>query len=171
MMKFKSVLIPSLCFVIAVIVLYGRIFIPHDVSSLSDITPSLEMRSTDVITIHYHERPPYYETGPLGVYGLCSDPAKLAFKKDSLTKAVEIDSSLVFSSKDCDRVCFGCLKVIGVRKIVEPKNRKGSVKQIDEGEPESLRFECPDCSNIFCSDCDDFLHATLHNCPGCLCML
>jgi transcription initiation factor TFIIH subunit 2 len=98
-------------------------------------------------------------------------PAKLAFKKDSLTKAVEIDSSLVFSSKDCDRVCFGCLKVIGVREIVEPKNRKGSVKQIDEGEPESLRFECPDCSNIFCSDCDEFLHATLHNCPGCLCML
>jgi transcription initiation factor TFIIH subunit 2 len=98
-------------------------------------------------------------------------PTKMAFKKDAESKEVEIDSSLVFSSKDCDRVCFGCLKIIGVRKIIEPTKSKGSTRQIGEGEPESLRFACPDCNNIFCSDCDDFLHGTLHNCPGCLCRI
>jgi hypothetical protein len=80
-MKFKRVLIPFLCFVIAVIALYGRIFIPHGSSSLTLIEPSVPLTSTDVITMHYHERSPYYSSGPLGVYGICADPAKLAFKK------------------------------------------------------------------------------------------
>jgi transcription initiation factor TFIIH subunit 2 len=32
-----------------------------------------------------------------------------------------------------------------------------------------LRFACPDCHQVFCVDCDAFLHESLHNCPGCLC--
>lgn len=27
--------------------------------------------------------------------------------------------------------------------------------------------QCPECMNIFCIDCDLFIHDTLHNCPGC----
>jgi uncharacterized protein (TIGR02285 family) len=38
-----------------------------------------ESRSDSVITVLYHERPPYYITGPLGIYGLCVDPVKKAF--------------------------------------------------------------------------------------------
>ena len=26
---------------------------------------------------------------------------------------------------------------------------------------------CPDCKELFCYDCDLYIHETLHNCPGC----
>lgn len=98
-------------------------------------------------------------------------PAKLGYKMNSETKEVNINSSLFFSSKDCDRVCFSCLKKIGLHEIIDNKKRRGKAnnKQTDIGAAESLRFQCPDCLNIFCSDCDEYLHETLHNCPGCLC--
>jgi transcription initiation factor TFIIH subunit 2 len=28
-------------------------------------------------------------------------------------------------------------------------------------------FRCPKCKGNFCTDCDQFIHDTLHNCPGC----
>lgn len=31
----------------------------------------------------------------------------------------------------------------------------------------SLRLICPRCMNIFCLDCDTFIHDSLHHCPGC----
>jgi len=80
-MKLKKILIPFLCFIVAILVLYGRVFIPHDLPSLNLVKPSVPFSLTDVITIHYLDRPPYYSSGPLGVYGLCADPTKLAFKK------------------------------------------------------------------------------------------
>lgn len=81
MMKFKSVLIPILCLVVAVTVLFGKSLISRDQSPLSRPSAPNPQTGNDMITLHYHERPPYYVTGPLGVYGLCSDPAKLVFKK------------------------------------------------------------------------------------------
>lgn len=47
-------------------------------------------------------------------------------------------------------------------------NANNNNKRVSVQEP-SLRFQCPDCLNIFCADCDAYLHETLHNCPGCLC--
>ncbi|KAJ4456999.1 putative General transcription factor IIH subunit 2 [Paratrimastix pyriformis] len=32
-----------------------------------------------------------------------------------------------------------------------------------------LRLVCPKCTSVFCSDCDLFIHDSLHNCPGCEC--
>lgn len=95
-----------------------------------------------------------------------SDPSS---GTESKIVEVEIDSSLVFSSKDCDRVCFSCLKIIGVHEIRDDAKKFGveSVRQNLVGGVESLRFQCPDCKNVFCSDCDEYLHSTLHNCPGC----
>ncbi|OLY80563.1 General transcription factor IIH subunit 2 [Smittium mucronatum] len=29
-------------------------------------------------------------------------------------------------------------------------------------------FQCPDCLNMFCLDCDLYVHETVHNCPGCV---
>ncbi len=26
---------------------------------------------------------------------------------------------------------------------------------------------CPECKQLFCYDCDLYIHETLHNCPGC----
>ncbi|KAI0560330.1 von Willebrand factor A-like protein [Gracilaria domingensis] len=31
----------------------------------------------------------------------------------------------------------------------------------------ALRLLCPNCLNIFCIDCDSFIHDSLHHCPGC----
>ena len=102
----------------------------------------------------------------------------MGFKNQDGTNEVQIDSSILFNSKDCDRCCFGCLKIIGVQPIDDQsKNGKkskskssssSSSKQIDNSV--TLRFQCPDCKNVFCASCDAFLHETLHNCPGCLCL-
>mmetsp|Transcript_14705 Transcript_14705/g.16826 ORF Transcript_14705/g.16826 Transcript_14705/m.16826 type:complete len:465 (-) Transcript_14705:412-1806(-) len=70
-------------------------------------------------------------------------------------------NSLVTNSKDCDLCCFSCLKKIG-------KNKRNTDKNKDKKKDEVLRFQCPDCCNVFCADCDAYLHDTLHNCPGCL---
>lgn len=34
--------------------------------------------------------------------------------------------------------------------------------------PESQSYQCPSCLNVFCFECDLFIHESLHNCPGCL---
>jgi transcription initiation factor TFIIH subunit 2 len=97
------------------------------------------------------------------------------------TRMVTIDARLLVTSRDCDRCCYGCLKIIGVRKPTPTtaKSKKNSGGQAaaaaappdDPGahRPEPLRFQCPDCRNVFCADCDAYLHEALHNCPGCLC--
>jgi len=41
------------------------------------------------------------------------------------------------------------------------------MREFKEGR-DSLLYQCPDCSNIFCCDCDIFFHETLHSCPGCV---
>ena len=79
MMWFKGGRVPFLCLGIAVALLFGRGFIPH--GGLFPVSLAVEKPADGVITIHYHERPPYYMTGPLGVYGLCADPVKQAFDK------------------------------------------------------------------------------------------
>ena len=80
-MRYRSAIIPGLCLAAALAVLFGKSFIIRDLqSSPRPDSPGLAA-GEDVITLHYHERPPYYITGPLGVYGLCADPARLAFQK------------------------------------------------------------------------------------------
>ncbi|KAL3797486.1 hypothetical protein ACHAW5_010095 [Stephanodiscus triporus] len=83
------------------------------------------------------------------------------------SKMITIGPSLMTNSVDCDRCCFGCLKIIGCRPLKDNPNGVGEVNR-EEGEA-ILRFQCPECHNVFCPDCDAFLHETLHNCPGCLC--
>ena len=83
------------------------------------------------------------------------------------SKIIEIGPSLMVKSTDCDRCCFGCLKIIGCKPIHSNNNEEHR-----DGAEESeaiLRFQCPECRNVFCPDCDAYLHETLHNCPGCLC--
>jgi transcription initiation factor TFIIH subunit 2 len=81
-----------------------------------------------------------------------------------------IDDGIVTSSKDFDRCCFSCLKLIGTTLSTCDNSVTGRSKRNaeDDGQ-EVLRFQCPNCHNVFCADCDAFLHETLHNCPGCLC--
>lgn len=82
-----------------------------------------------------------------------------------------MDSGILAKSKEFDRACYACLKMIGTTIVSDSSNskkgKKGEMKETNDGE-EILRFQCPNCSNVFCADCDAYLHDTLHNCPGCL---
>jgi len=95
----------------------------------------------------------------------------------------QTDSSLLIQSTDTDRCCYVCLKIIGVKNLDEQalnhnnaqstgdkkkKKKAGTINLQYEIVPELLRFQCPDCHNVFCADCDSYLHEILHNCPGCL---
>ena len=31
----------------------------------------------------------------------------------------------------------------------------------------ALRLRCPDCRQLYCVDCDAYIHEALHNCPTC----
>ena len=107
----------------------------------------------------------------------------------TVLRTVRIDARLLVSSADCDRCCFGCLKVMGVRRsgssaaaTATPGTNGGkkrrtqarapasaSAEDPHAPRPEPLRFQCPDCGHLFCADCDAYLHEAVHNCPGCLC--
>jgi hypothetical protein len=75
-------MVPVLCLVFAVVLVYFKTILADRIFHFSGKTPVLsESRSDSAIAVLYHERPPYYVTGPLGIYGLCVDPVKKAFSK------------------------------------------------------------------------------------------
>jgi transcription initiation factor TFIIH subunit 2 len=90
-----------------------------------------------------------------------------------------IESSILTCSQDDPQSCFGCLKYIGAPapesaatiSQKRKRRRKGLAPPLvtDDAMSTSLRFQCPECRNNFCADCDAYLHESLHNCPGCLC--
>ena len=43
------------------------------------------------------------------------------------------------------------------------------VRVFQEGR-DSIIYQCPDCQNIFCCECDLFFHEILHSCSGCISM-
>ena len=73
-----------------------------------------------------------------------------------------LNSKLRLSSSEEATSCFACLRLIGA-----PSQSSKTDGGEDEGE-EILRYRCPECRNIFCVNCDSYLHDALHNCPGCL---
>jgi transcription initiation factor TFIIH subunit 2 len=90
--------------------------------------------------------------------------------------------SLKFASSEETTSCFACLRFLGhggkvgvsasgdTRTTLSsaPISAVSSNGGSPDDQEETLRFQCPDCRNIFCVDCDTLLHDTLHNCPGCL---
>ena len=84
----------------------------------------------------------------------------LSASKLSKAPTIVLNSKLRLSTKKDEICCFGCLRLVGVPK--------GSNDPSIDGGEVILRYRCPECRNVFCVDCDKFLHATLHNCPGCL---
>ena len=72
----------------------------------------------------------------------------------------KLNSMLRLTSDGENISCFSCLRLVGVPTDSNDPNKK-------EGD-EILRYVCPHCKNVFCVDCDSFIHDTLHNCPGCL---
>ena len=94
------------------------------------------------------------------------DPTNLSSSIAPTSKIINIGPSIIANSADCDRCCFGCLKIVGCKPL---NATNGSSRDNGEEGESILRFQCPECHNVFCPDCDAYLHETLHNCPGCLC--
>jgi len=46
-----------------------------------------------------------------------------------------------------DAVCSACMKAIPLEY--------------------QILMQCPRCKQVFCEECDAFIHSSLHNCPGC----
>lgn len=51
------------------------------------------------------------------------------------------------TDEDDGRCCFACLEPLA--------------------DATEFHYECPLCGNKFCSHCDEYIHVSLHNCPGC----
>ncbi|CAB9496346.1 transcription factor IIH subunit 2 [Seminavis robusta] len=77
---------------------------------------------------------------------------------------IVLDSSL---STSPEVNCFACLRAFGGGE--ETNDAVSSAKVKKDEVDETLRFQCPECLNFFCADCDAYMHESLHNCPGCLC--
>ena len=95
-------------------------------------------------------------------------------KTTSSTSSLTLSSSpmlfltddLLIDSQQDDTCCFAC-----TRPLASSSSSSSSTNDTSLGSEtgvEWLRFACPDCHNVFCFDCDAFLHERLHNCPGCL---
>lgn len=78
---------------------------------------------------------------------------------------IVLDSSLSIKSKIN---CFACLRAFG--SSAESSSTVISSSNSNKKGPgdDTLRFQCPECQQFFCADCDAYMHESLHNCPGCL---
>jgi transcription initiation factor TFIIH subunit 2 len=56
--------------------------------------------------------------------------------------------------------CYGCL-----RQLDSPQGAAAAAG----GAGNQLVLRCGQCRQLFCFDCDAFVHEQLHNCPGCEC--
>ena len=79
-----------------------------------------------------------------------------------MQSSTSLDSKLRLSKSEETITCFACLRLIGTASL--SSKHEGAD---DEGES-ILRYRCPECQNIFCVNCDSFLHDALHNFQGCL---
>lgn len=73
-----------------------------------------------------------------------------------------------------DSFCFGCQELLtsgdgssssssGGSAVVN----KASAVSVGGSGNKKMTLQCPRCHNIFCVECDIFIHDSLHNCPGC----
>ncbi len=115
---------------------------------------------------HLFPVPPFSEV-PAYV-GVERQMASSSVSSSAAQTCVSLNADLVVSSSECEQCCYTCLKAIGGQRSEEAILRPVS-KQTTDSSDETLRFQCPECRNIFCADCDTYLHGSLHNCPGCLC--
>eukprot|EP00887_Chlorella_sp_A99_P003194 scaffold9.g3194.t1 len=70
--------------------------------------------------------------------------------------------------------CYGCCRPLLAPspQSPQPKGRaRGAAPAADAAAAaEGVVLRCRRCRNLFCFDCDVFIHSHLHNCPGCECL-
>ncbi|WPH04071.1 Hypothetical protein R9X50_00695600 [Acrodontium crateriforme] len=70
------------------------------------------------------------------------------------------------ASQKASTTCHGCLTPFPAIPASAPEQDVPRPKRAP-GASESSRYECENCQNHFCIDCDVFCHEVVHNCPGC----
>ncbi|CAM8927361.1 unnamed protein product [Rhodiola kirilowii] len=70
-----------------------------------------------------------------------------------ITPFDEVSPSLNYKPDMTRGMCFGC-------QFSFPKHGNYQNKS-------SLSVACPKCKQVFCLECDIYIHESLHNCPGC----
>jgi len=128
---------------------------------------------------HLFPVPPFSEVQPLEEDKYSRErPSPPAITSMDVGSSAEMTKSAVIAGADADDklTCYGCLSIITTEEddnaTTSSRNKKGkgsNDKKNNTTKETSLRFQCPQCKNVFCADCDAYLHETLHNCPGCLC--
>ena len=73
--------------------------------------------------------------------------------------------------------CFGCRKPMSTAGSVagakagggrgRTNGARGGKGGAGSAVAAPMRLRCPRCRNVFCVDCDVYIHEVLHNCPGC----
>lgn len=63
-----------------------------------------------------------------------------------------------------------CVGAWDVRRDIRIRGRLPRCPQmgLHPGAQPSLILRCEGCEQIFCFECDQVIHGTLHNCPGCV---
>lgn len=81
--RFRSVLVIVGLAVVIIAVWAGLRYAdrPAVVEDQPSDPPHRSEQDANIITLHYHERKPYYMTGANEVFGVCATPAKIAFEK------------------------------------------------------------------------------------------
>lgn len=66
--------------------------------------------------------------------------------------------------------CYGCQRMLDeAPPDIKHSNVATTTAIVVENYVNStMKFQCPNCKNIFCHECDLFIHDILHNCPGCI---
>ncbi len=82
-----------------------------------------------------------------------------------LEQEASSDSGRVDSSSHQECVCFGCQTVLSVGSGTNAAAQEHQTAS--SGETNKMKLNCPRCQNVFCVECDIFIHDSLHNCPGC----
>ncbi|KAI7839973.1 hypothetical protein COHA_006294 [Chlorella ohadii] len=73
--------------------------------------------------------------------------------------------------------CYGCYLPLGQQQQQAGSSGQGRraaaaapAAAVGGGGGPGIVSRCPGCKNLFCFDCDSFVHEQLHNCPGCECL-
>jgi len=67
-----------------------------------------------------------------------------AFKEVTAAEVVEQSS------------CFSCSMPLQAAQTIS-----------ENGKETEANSKCINCSNLYCLDCDEYIHTYLHSCPGC----
>jgi transcription factor Ssl1 len=93
-----------------------------------------------------------------------------------MNQALDIDKNEDTKNSSSSRkqekvVCFGCQELLSTERVgVCVSGSRTSVADGDNsssGGGNKMKMNCPRCRNVFCVECDIFIHDSLHNCPGC----